>query len=340
MESATLLVVDDEPTNLAAMRTILEPYYRLIFARSGTQALAAARKIQPSLILLDIRMEDMDGYQVCQELKADSTTECIPIIFVTGLNDVGNESQAFSAGAVDYIVKPVSAEVVLARVRTHLSLVDAKILHRSYREAIAMLGSAGEFRDTDTGLHIWRMAAYAKELARSSGWSSEQADILGIAAPMHDTGKIGIPDNILQKRGKLTVDEWAIMKTHCRIGSNILSQSDAPIFKLAASVALHHHEKWDGNGYPDQLSGEDIPEAARIVAIADVFDALSMNRPYKEAWSLDKVTSTIIDGSGNHFDPRLIEVFSDRMARLVEIREEWQELEHSSASLSDVISYQ
>jgi len=327
MSRGPLLIVDDEPANLAILRQILQEDYRLVFARSGADALAGARKHQPILILLDIEMPDMDGYTVCRHLKADPETQDIPVIFVTGLNNVGDETAGFEAGGVDYLVKPVSPPIVRARVRTHLSLVRATRLEASYREAIYMLGEAGHFNDSDTGVHIWRMAAYAATLAAAAGWDSEDCRRIEYAAPMHDTGKIGIPDAILRKPSKLDANEWAIMKTHTQIGHDILDKSDASLFRLAAEIALSHHERWDGSGYPAGAAGEAIPESARIVAIADVFDALSMRRPYKEAWPVDRVVAEIKSGASNHFDPNLVRIFIDILPRILDIKTIWDERE-------------
>ncbi len=319
-----ILIVDDEAANLALLRQILSPEYPLVFARNGNEALAAAAKHRPALILLDIQMPDMDGYTACRQLKADPVTESIPVIFVTGLSDVGDETAGFEAGAVDYIVKPVSPPIVRARVRTHLSLVSAAQLKRSYHDAIYMLGEASEFKDTDTGVHIWRMAGYSSALAAASGWDAAACRQLELAAPMHDIGKLSIPDAILHKPGKLDAEEWTVMQTHSTVGYKILSKSSAaPILQMAATVALRHHEKWDGSGYPDGLAGEEIPEMARIVAIADVFDALSMTRPYKEAWPLDRVMETMTSSAGTHFDPRLIEHFVRIQPQIVAIMDEW-----------------
>jgi putative two-component system response regulator len=322
--SGPILVVDDQPQNLAALQQVLAASYPLAFARNGTDALAAAYKHMPSLILLDIEMPDMDGYTVCKALKADPRTEAIPVIFVTSLLEVGDESAGFAAGAVDFITKPFSPAVVLARVRTHLSLVRTSLLEHAYRDAIFMLGEAGHYNDTDTGLHIWRMAAYSAAIAEGCGWNPEACHQLELAAPMHDTGKIGIPDSILRKPGKLDADEWVIMKTHSQIGHDILSTSTAPVFVLAAEIALRHHERFDGTGYPGELPGQLIPESARIVALADVFDALSMKRPYKEEWPLDRIMATIEESSGTHFDPRLVAVFISILPRILEIQTSWR----------------
>lgn len=318
-----ILVVDDEPQNLAVIRRILSGSYPLAFANNGATALAAARKVAPSLILLDIQMPDMDGYLVCRQLKADPATAHIPVIFVTSLSEVGNEAQGFAVGAVDYIAKPVSPPIVLARVQTHLSLVQVSRLTQSHRDAITMLGIAGHYNDTDTGVHIWRMAAFARAIAMADGWTEEDYRDLEMAAPMHDTGKIGIPGAILRKPGKLDAEEWTVMQTHTTIGYRILSQSDAPVFRLAAEVALRHHEKWDGSGYPDGLAGTAIPESARIVAIADVFDALTTKRPYKEAWPIERAVATIQEGAGTHFEPRLVALFETVLPEILDIKEHW-----------------
>ncbi len=279
MSKQTILIIDDEPNNLAVLRDVLEDLYPLAFANCGIKGLEAARKLKPGLILLDIQMPDMSGYQVCRALKADPELRHIPVVFVTCLSDEWDEAEGFEAGAEDYITKPVSACVVKARVKTHLSLVRTQRLERSYLDAITMLGAAGHYNDTDTGVHIWRMAAYAKALAQAVGWDDEDCQQLEMAAPMHDTGKIGISGQILRKPGKLDENEWKIMKMHTQIGYDILSLSQAPVFQMAAQIALYHHEKWDGSGYPHGLVGEAIPEAARIVALADVFDALTMKPP-------------------------------------------------------------
>ena len=322
-----ILIVDDEPANLATLRQILSPDHALVFARNGIEALAAVAKHQPALILMDIEMPEMDGYTACRLLKANIQTESIPVIFVTSLSDVGNETAGFEAGAVDYLVKPVSPPVVRARVRTHLSLVSTKQLAQSYNDAIYMLGEASEFKDTDTGTHIWRMAAYCSALAAAAGWTPEACLQLELAAPMHDIGKLGIADAILHKPGKLDKEEWVIMQTHSTVGYKILSKSNAPLLQMAATIAYCHHEKWDGSGYPRGLVGEAIPEMARIVALADVFDALSTKRPYKEVWPLPRVMETLHSSSGSHFEPRLLDHFTRILPQILDIQETWRQRE-------------
>lgn len=296
-----------------------------MLASSGTEAIDLAVKHRPALILLDIQMPDMDGYAVCRALKGDPRNESIPVIFVTALSEVGNEETGFALGGVDYLTKPVSPGIVRARVRAHLSLVHIRELEKLSRDAIFMLGKAGHYNDSDTGVHIWRMAAFARELAAAAGWSQADCDLLELAAPMHDTGKIGIPDAVLRKPGKLDANEWTVMQTHCAIGFEILSSNDAPVFRMAAEIARYHHERWDGSGYPEGLAGKAIPESARLVAVADVFDALTMKRPYKEAWPLDQVMATLRAEAGTHFDPALITLFKGCLPRILEIKADWDQ---------------
>ncbi|MEO5330392.1 MAG: response regulator [Magnetococcus sp. YQC-5] len=322
-----ILVVDDEPNNLQILRQILKDYYQLIFAPNGERALEAAVKHLPDLVLLDIMMPGMNGYQVCEILRTNSATQHIPVLFVTAMSEVDDQARGFDVGGVDYIQKPVSGPIVLRRVQTHLSLVRAKELEASQKEAIFMLGEAGHYNDTDTGVHIWRMAAYARALAEAVGWTEQMCEQIELAAPMHDTGKVGIPDAILKAPRKLTAEEWEIMKQHAEIGYKILSKSHTSLFVMAAEIALCHHEKWDGSGYPAGLAGEAIPESARIVALADVFDALTMRRPYKEPWTIEESMAEIRKNSGTHFEPRLVEIFETILPEMVKIKQTWEHKE-------------
>ncbi|KAF1729175.1 MAG: response regulator [Pseudoxanthomonas sp.] len=337
MPTGPILCVDDEPNNLALFRQILGEDYRLVFARDGDQALRAAEKHAPSLVLLDVEMPGMDGYEVAWALKARAATEHIPIIFVTALDREVDERTGFACGGVDYITKPVSPFILRARVNTHLSLVRTSALSKSYEDAIQMLSVAGHYNDSDTGAHIWRMAAYARVLAEALGWKADRARLLEQAAPMHDTGKIGIPDAILKKPGKLNPREWDVMQRHTLIGYEILSRSKAPLFELAAEVALNHHERWDGTGYPHGLAGDRIPESARIVAIADVFDALASRRPYKEAWPVDVVVAKIIESRGTHFDPAMTDAFVACLPKILEVKAYWDRQEGDAAGGLDPI---
>lgn len=323
MSNSPILIVDDEPANLALLRNILGREYPLIFATNGRDALDLARKQKPVMVLLDIQMPEMSGYEVCERMRREPETENIPIIFVTALAEVSDETTGLQIGGVDYLTKPVVPALVRARVRNHLNLVRNTQLEKSYRDAIYMLGEAGHYNDTDTGTHIWRMAAMAQALARAADWDDEACHLIELAAPMHDTGKIGIPNAILRKPGPLDADEWKIMKTHTVIGYDILHKSDAPVFRLAADIALHHHERWDGSGYPEGLVGEAIPEVARIVAVADVFDALTMKRPYKEAWPVEQAMQSLHQDAGTHLDPRMVGLFEGILPKILEIKASW-----------------
>ncbi|MET0517354.1 MAG: two-component system response regulator [Burkholderiaceae bacterium] len=320
-----LLLVDDEPANLQVLRHVLQDDYRLLFARDGHKALELARSEQPQLILLDIMMPGLSGLDVCRTLKAQAATSAIPVIFVTALAEAQDEAQGFEAGAVDYISKPISPPIVRARVRTHLSLVRADELRETRLQIVQRLGRAAEYKDNETGWHVLRMSHYSQILALAAGYSEEQAEDLLHAAPMHDVGKLGIPDAVLQKPGPLDEREWAIMRRHPEIGAEILGEHKSGVLAIARSIALAHHEKWDGSGYPSGLAGEAIPEAARIVAIADVFDALTSVRPYKVAWTVTAAVAHLRDQSGRHFDPRLVELFIGQLPAIKEVRERFLE---------------
>ena len=320
-----LLIVDDEPTNLQVLRHILQAQYRLMFATDGERALDLARQQAPDLILLDVMMPGTDGYSVCTQLKADAATAAIPVIFVTALNDTQDEAHGFDVGAVDYITKPVSAPIVRARVRTHLSLVRLDELRETRLQIVHRLGRAAEYKDNETGMHVIRMSHYAQQLALAAGCTATWAEDLLNAAPMHDVGKIGIPDAILRKPGPLDAAEWEVMRQHPRIGAEIIGEHPSGVLRLARSIALTHHEKWDGSGYPAGLAGEQIPLESRIVAIADVFDALTSRRPYKEAWSLEAALEHIQAQAGRHFDPRLVAHFVTLLPTLAAIQQRWAE---------------
>src|SRR5690554_4831768 len=321
----TLLLVDDEPANLQVLRNILSDQYRLLFAKDGERALELARSEQPDLILLDVMMPGMTGYSVCETLKAESRTRNIPVIFVTALSGSEDETRGFALGAVDYIAKPVNAAIVRARVKTHLSLVRIDELVKTRLSVVQRLGRAAEYKDNETGLHVIRMSHFSRLIALAAGFGESWADTLLNAAPMHDVGKIGIPDAILQKPGKLDPDEWAVMQTHPEIGAEIIGDDGSNLLNMAREVALNHHEKWDGSGYPKGLKGSDIPVSARIVALADVFDALTSERPYKKAWPVEDATDLIRSQSGKHFDPNLVEVFFRCLPAILEVRNRWQE---------------
>jgi cyclic di-GMP phosphodiesterase len=331
-EPATVLVVDDTPENIDLLVEILKDDYKVKAARNGAQGLKIARlPSAPDLILLDIMMPDIDGLEVARQLKEDPTTCEIPIIFVTAKISTEDEIQGFKLGAVDYITKPISPPVVLARVRTHIALHDQnRELARQVREQtrtisdtrlkiIQRLGRAAEYKDDNTGMHVIRMSHYARVLGLAAGMGEAMADMLLDAAPMHDIGKIGIPDRILQKEGPLDAQEQSIMQTHTEMGTRIIGDDNSELLKMARQVAATHHEFWDGKGYPKGLAGEEIPLVGRIVAIADVFDALTSRRPYKPAWSVEDSIAHLQAQSGKQFDPRLVPLFVENLEQIREL---------------------
>jgi len=319
-----LLLVDDEPNNLQVLRHVLQDDYRLLFARDGERALQLAAQERPDLILLDVMMPGLSGHEVCRRLKAGDLAT-IPVIFVTAMADVEDEAQGFAIGAVDYITKPVSAPIVRARVRTHLNLVHMDELRQTRLQIIQRLGHAAEYKDDATGLHVIRMSHYSRILALAAGFSPSAADDVFNAAPMHDVGKIGIPDAILRKPGPLDAAEWQVMRRHPQIGAEIIGQHHGGILQLAHNIALTHHEKWDGSGYPAGLASDAIPLEGRIIAIADVFDALTSPRPYKPAWSVDEARAHMQAEAGRHFDPALLALFFAQLPALREVRARWGE---------------
>lgn len=325
IEKQSLLLVDDEPTNLRVLRTVLQEQYRLLFAKSGEEALQLLEKEQADLILLDVMMPGLTGFDVCARLKVNPLTCAIPVIFVTALKDEMDETKGFEVGAVDYITKPISPAVVRARVKTHLSLVQAQELKQTRLQVIQRLGRAAEYKDNETGLHVMRMSHYAQVIALAYGFSEQKAEDLLHAAPMHDIGKIGIADSILLKPGKLTTEEYQEMQKHPLIGAEIIGDCESDLLKMAKAVALYHHEKWDGTGYPFGLSGEQIPVEARIVALSDVFDALTSARPYKQAWSIEQTLQHIRAQKGQHFEPLLVDLLEQNLQQILEIKQRWAE---------------
>jgi cyclic di-GMP phosphodiesterase len=337
-EKAAILVVDDTPENIDVLVETLKGEYQVKAAKNGEMALKIARQpTPPDLILLDIMMPGIDGFEVCRQLKADHTTRHIPVIFVTAKISVTDELAGLELGAVDYITKPISPPVVQARVRTHLALYDqsreldrkvrqqTKIIEDTRLKIIQRLGRAAEYKDDNTGMHVIRMSYYSHILALAAGMSETDAATLMNAAPMHDVGKIGIPDSILQKRDKLDADEWVIMKTHTAIGAEIIGNDDSDLLQMARVVAISHHENWDGSGYPDGLAGEDIPRISRIVTIADVFDALTSARPYKEAWPLDEAVDFLQQEAGKRFDPTLVALFVECLPQLMDVKKQFSD---------------
>ncbi len=333
----TILVVDDTPNNIDVLSGILRPQYRVIAALNGPAALKITEKLRPDMILLDIMMPEMDGYHVCSALKENPATSGIPVIFVTAKTATEDERRGFEVGAVDFLTKPVSPPIVLARVQTQLALYDQnRVLDEKVNEQTAelvdtrleiirCLGRAAEFKDNETGLHVIRMSYYSRLIAESLDYSEQWTELVFNASPMHDIGKIGIPDHILLKRGRLNEEEWRKMKKHAEYGAAVIGEHDSDILQMAKEIALSHHEKWDGSGYPSGLKGEQIPITGRIVALADVFDALTSSRPYKKAWTVEDAVSLIDANSGTHFDPELVPIFHARLPEMLDIKDRYAE---------------
>lgn len=357
--AATILIVDDE----AAMRRVLGRMLRsegfgVVEATNGHEALALLDRLSVDTILLDVMMPEMSGLELCRRIRADERTMHTPVVFVTAAIDRAFRREARAAGADDFLSKPFDEVELLARVhntvrvklyydglareredlRTQVS-VRAKELEQATtrlerlqseldiarNETILRLAKAAEFRDDETAAHLQRMSHYCHLLGLRRGLDEYHCEMLRVASPMHDVGKIGIPDNILLKPGKLTPDEYQIMKQHAEIGYRILSGSDSPLVKLAATIAHTHHEKWDGSGYPRGLKAEEIPIEGRVSAVADVFDALTSKRPYKPAWSIEDAVALLEKGRGAHFDPELVDLFVGSMDEVLAIRDQFQD---------------
>ncbi|NDY73675.1 two-component system response regulator [Desulfobacter hydrogenophilus] len=339
----TILIVEDSPENIDVLVGILQKNYRLKIATSGEKALRiVAQGASPNLILLDIQMPGIDGYEVCRLLKKDPVTRQIPVIFVTAFSSVKEEEKGFALGCVDYIIKPVSPPIVLQRVKTHMALYDQnrkledKVAKRTQQlenafsrikesslETIHILSKAAEYRDEDTGSHIYRISNYSAAIARKIGLSEKIVESILYAAPMHDVGKIGIPDSILLKPGGLTVDEFTTMKQHTLIGAKILENSKTGFIRLGEAIALTHHEWWNGTGYPRGLKEREIPLEGRIIAVADVFDALTTKRPYKEPFPLDVSFRIIAENRGTQFDPEVVDAFFFIKSEILKIRKKY-----------------
>jgi putative two-component system response regulator len=339
----TILIVDDTPDNIALMSGLLKDSFRVKAATNGPKAIAIAQtEPHPELILLDIMMPGMDGYEVCQRLKSDPATSGIPIIFLTAKSTPEDEQKGLSLGAVDYITKPISPAIVLARINTQLALKAAsdflrdqnaylqKEIERRTQETkaiqdvtILVMASLAETRDIETGNHIRRTQNYIRALAKRlqthprfrAFLTDANIDMLYKSAPLHDIGKVGIPDKILLKPGKLTPTEFEIMKTHTTLGMEAIEHAEESLganvdfLRIAKEIALSHHEKWDGSGYPEGRSGDEIPISARLMALADVFDALISRRVYKEAMPHEEAMKIILAGKGIHFDPDVVDAF-------------------------------
>lgn len=347
----TVLVVDDVEINLELLTETLDDFCQVLTAQNGKSAISVAKEKAPDLILLDIMMPGMNGFEVCKELKASKTTSSIPVIFVTAKGEEEDESGGFEVGAVDYIRKPIKPSIVSARVKNHLQLkrtkeeleaqkdsLEAKVEERTKQitkiqeAAIRGMATLAEYRDPETGGHIKRTLNYMKLLAETlrenpkfeGKIDDKWIDLLTRTAPLHDIGKVGVPDNILLKPGKLTKDEFKEIKKHPKYGRDALRASaeqsgEELFFNIGMEIAYTHHEKWDGTGYPRGLKGEDIPLAGRLMALSDVYDALISKRVYKSPFTHTKAANIIKEGRGSHFDPAIVDAF-------IEISEKFREI--------------
>jgi len=347
-EVARILIVDDESVNLKLLDKMLsaQGYSNLVLVQDSRQVVDIYRQARTDLILLDINMPHLDGFEVMEQLKALDDPLFPPVVILTAQHGQDFLLRALNAGARDFITKPFYCNELLARVR---NMLDAQLMHRllydqkavlnemvrsrtdelrrTRLQVVQQLGRAAEYRDNETGNHILRMSHISALLAKSIGWNEADCELILHASPMHDIGKIGIPDHILLKPGKFEPEEWEIMKTHAVIGANILEGDDSDLMKCAGEIALTHHEKWDGSGYPHGLSGEAIPLTGRIAALADVFDALTSVRPYKKAWTVDAAVDLIKENSGTHFDPDLVVVFLEQLPEVLKICAQFSEPE-------------
>jgi putative two-component system response regulator len=341
-----ILIVDDEPVNLKLLDKMLraQGYKELVLVQDSREVINHYLNAKPDLILLDINMPHMDGYQVVEQLKALNDPLLPPIVILTAQSTQDYLLRALAAGARDFVTKPFDRNELLMRVR---NLLDAQMAHRMMHDqknvleqmvrertdelrktrlqVVQRLGMAAEYRDEETGSHILRMSHMSALLARGIGWSEDDCELMLNASPMHDIGKIGIPDAILLKPGKFEAHEWEIMKTHASIGGKLLEGDESDLMRMAQQIAISHHEKWDGSGYPNGLAGEAIPQAGRIAALADVFDALTSVRPYKKAWTVEAAVDLIRENRSTHFDPKLVDVFLQGLPEIMKIRERFTE---------------
>jgi putative two-component system response regulator len=340
-----VLVADDSPINRQLLQSLLGRMGLEVQAvEDGQSTLDAVAAQPPDLVLLDVMMPGMDGLQVLRRLKSSPETYHIPVVMVTTIQEMKTRVEALEIGADDFLSKPIVALELKARVRSllkskamhdqmvrHQEGLEAEVARRTIKlrsatlDTILRLSQAGEFRDELTGNHVARMAAYSAAVARAMGLAEATVDAILMAAPLHDVGKIGVPDHILLKPGRLTPEEWVPMKAHTTMGGQILSGAESGFLKLAEIIAMTHHERWDGQGYPRGLARKAIPLVGRIVAIADVFDALTTRRPYKEPFSVEKSLAIIQEGSGGHFDPAVVEAFFAILDEILVLKEAYQD---------------
>ncbi len=340
---ATILIVDDEKRNITLLEALLQAEgYTTLSASNGLDALAVASAAKPDLILLDIMMPDMDGFETVARLKADPGTQPVPVIMVTALDDRDSKLRALEAGAEEFLSKPIDRADLSVRVRNllrfkeysdflanHNRILEEQVklrtaqLEDAYRDTIFTLVRAAEHKDEETGHHVRRISHYCQVLAHAMGLPVDFLDAIYQASPMHDIGKIGIPDHVLLKPGGLSPEEWRVMRTHSALGASILANGTSPYTRMGADIALNHHERWDGSGYPNGLKGEAIPLAARIMQICDVYDALRSRRPYKPPIDHARTVQIITQGDGRtqpaHFDPAVLACFEAEAARFADI---------------------
>lgn len=353
-----VLVIDDTPENLMMMNTLLKEDFKVKVASSGRHGLELARSASPDVILLDIAMPEMDGYEVIKKLKHDPQTAAIPVIFLTARTDSVDEKHGLQLGAVDYITKPISPSILLARVRNQIALkktadflrnksdfLENEIQRRTLeidmlqQAAIQVVTSLAETRDRETGKHVRRTQLYIKALAKQlqshprfhDCLDDQQIEAIYRSAPLHDIGKVGIPDHILRKAGKLTDDEFEIMKSHTTLGYEAITNAEVDggvnvdFLRYAKEIALSHQEKWDGSGYPQKLAGDMIPVSARLMAVADVYDALISRRVYKEPYSHEQAIRIMKEGRGTHFDPDMLDAFLAIEQQIIDIASQYSD---------------
>jgi putative two-component system response regulator len=349
-EPPVVLVVDDEERNIRLLEGLLHDRgYATVTACSGREALVLAAEKKPDLIILDAMMPDIDGFETVTRLKADPGTRPVPVIMITALSDRASKLRALNAGAEEFLTKPVDIADLTARVRNmlrlkeygdfllnHNRILEERVKERTvqveeaHRDTILTLARAAEFRDEQTGYHVRRISYYCRLMSSEMGMPSDFVAAIYLSSPMHDVGKIGIPDQILLKPGELTPEEWAIMKTHSALGAGILAAGRSPYTVMGAEIALHHHEHWDGSGYPSGCKGEDIPLPARIMQICDVYDALRSRRPYKPPLSHARSVKIIGEGDGRthpgHFDPAVLACFLEHAGRLGAIYDQYADV--------------
>lgn len=325
-----ILVVDDEPTVLAAMRSILDNEHPVIFATNGLDAINLARDRRPGLIFLGLKLPDLDGYAVCCALMADPLTADIPVIIMSTQEIVPGVREALSLPSMEFVAKPVTPSIIMDRVQHHLrGKIDNSVVER-VRQLVSQVRRHVDKDDDEAGLHPWRMASYAVALAQAMDWDRVQCAQLELAAALHDVGKLKISRGLLGRKIHRNIDDWNTFTSHTTIGHEMLANQGSPVFDMAATIALNHHEKWDGTGYPAGLSKAEIPQVARIVAIADVFDAMTMDRPGKPGWAADVGFATLNGAAGTYFDPAMVTTFNAIMPKILKLKSVWDHMEARS----------